>query len=159
MHWWVERWKGHATKVEEPRGVLDTRPGFPTGGFRDDDREGVNELAERARRAHKRASTDIHAAAWSGDLELVKDFLDHDPEAANAADNSEFGMSYRPLHYAAYGGFLDVCRELHAAGARALAVGDNGVSALFLAAQAGRSDVVRFLLDLVRRSTSLERYK
>lgn len=75
--------------------------------------------------------------------------MQHDPDFANAIDDSEFGMGYRPLHYAAYGGFLDVCRELRANGARVHAVGDNGVSALFLAAQAGRSDVVSFLLDLV----------
>lgn len=54
------------------------------------------------------------------------------------------------MHYAAYGGFLDVCEALHAAGARSLAAGENGVSALFLAAQAGKLDVVQFLLDLVR---------
>lgn len=81
--------------------------------------------------------------------------MEDDPELANATDVSEFGTGYRPLHYAAYGGFLDVCEELHAAGARALAAGDNGVTALFLAAQAGKAGVVRFLLGLVRRSLCL----
>ncbi len=80
----------------------------------------------------------------------MQDFLEEDPGLANAVDETEFGTGYRPLHYAAYGGFLDVCEALHAAGARALAAGDNGVTALFLAAQAGKADVVRFLLDLVR---------
>ena len=82
--------------------------------------------------------------------QLPQGFLEDDPELANAVDVSEFGTGYRPLHYAAYGGFLDVCEALHAAGARALSAGDNGVTALFLAAQAGKADVVRFLLDLVR---------
>ena len=76
--------------------------------------------------------------------------MEDDPDLANALDVSEFGANYRPLHYAAYGGFLHVCEALHAAGARALAPGDNGVTALFLAAQAGKPDVVRFLLGLVR---------
>lgn len=75
--------------------------------------------------------------------------MEYDPDLANALDVSEFGANYRPLHYASYGGFLHVCEALHAAGARVLAVGDNGVSALFLAAQAGKPDVVRFLLGLV----------
>lgn len=86
----------------------------------------------------------------------TQDFLEDDPDLANAADDSEFGTGYRPLHYAAYGGFLEVCEALHAAGARALAAGDNGVTALFLAAQAGKADVVRFLLDLVRIDWGLD---
>lgn len=80
----------------------------------------------------------------------LQGFLEDDPELVNAIDISEFGTGYRPLHYAAYGGFLNVCEALHAAGARVLAAGDNGVTALFLAAQAGKADVVQFLLDLVR---------
>lgn len=75
--------------------------------------------------------------------------MEYDPELANAVDGSEFGAGYRPLHYAAYGGFLDVCKVLHEAGGRALVAGENGVTALFLAAQNGQEDVVRFLLDLV----------
>ncbi|CAM9389672.1 unnamed protein product, partial [Hapterophycus canaliculatus] len=86
-----------------------------------------------------------------------KDFLEDDPDLANAVDVSEFGTGYRPLHYAAYGGFLPVCEALHAAGARALAAGDNGVTALFLAAQAGRADVARFLLGLGADPTAVER--
>ncbi|CAM9878859.1 unnamed protein product, partial [Scytosiphon promiscuus] len=86
-----------------------------------------------------------------------QDFLEDDPGLANAVDVSEFGTGYRPLHYAAYGGFLPVCEALHAAGARALAAGDNGVTALFLAAQAGKADVVRFLLDLGADPTTPER--
>lgn len=80
----------------------------------------------------------------------TQDFLEHDPDLANAVDVSEFGTGYRPLHYAAYGGFLEVCQALREAGARPLVAGENGVTALFLAAQAGKPDVVRFLLDLVR---------
>ncbi|CAM9718110.1 unnamed protein product, partial [Ectocarpus fasciculatus] len=88
---------------------------------------------------------------------LTQDFLEDDPSLANAVDATEFGTGYRPLHYAAYGGFLGVCEALHAAGARPLAAGDNGVTALFLAAQAGKADVVRFLLDLGADPTARER--
>lgn len=81
----------------------------------------------------------------------VQSFLGYDPNLANAVDGSEFGMGYRPLHYAAYGGFLEICLALYEAGARPLVTGDNGVTALFLAAQTGKSDVVGFLLDLVSK--------
>lgn len=88
---------------------------------------------------------------------MTQDFLEDDPNLANATDVTEFGTGYRPLHYAAYGGFLGVCEALHTAGARPLAAGDNGVTALFLAAQAGKADVVRFLLGLVSETTNLMR--
>ncbi|CAM9487355.1 unnamed protein product, partial [Ectocarpus sp. 4 AP-2014] len=91
------------------------------------------------------------------DQNLIQDFLEDDLSLANAVDVTEFGMGYRPLHYAAYGGFLGVCEALHAAGARPLAAGDNGVTALFLAAQAGKADVVRFLLGLGADPTARER--
>ncbi|CAN0074979.1 unnamed protein product, partial [Discosporangium mesarthrocarpum] len=66
---------------------------------------------------------------------------------ANAPDKSEFGQGYPPIHYAAYRGHVDACRELHAHGAKLLAAGRNGVTPLFLAVQQGQEEVVRFLLD------------
>ncbi|CAM9769278.1 unnamed protein product, partial [Ectocarpus sp. 12 AP-2014] len=91
------------------------------------------------------------------DQTFTQDFLEDDPSLANAVDVTEFGTGYRPLHYAAYGGFLGVCEALYTAGARPLVAGDNGVTALFLAAQAGKSDVVRFLLGLGADPTARER--
>ncbi|CAN0425027.1 unnamed protein product, partial [Ectocarpus sp. 12 AP-2014] len=91
------------------------------------------------------------------DQTFTQDFLEDDPSLSNAVDVTEFGTGYRPLHYAAYGGFLGVCEALHTAGARPLAAGDNGVTALFLAAQAGKVDVVRFLLGLGADPTARER--
>eukprot|EP00903_Cladosiphon_okamuranus_P009997 g9482.t1 len=165
--WWAQRWEtNHPIREEDPSESKGGR-GAPTGQADGEDEqessgaaaggERIAELAERARQARRRAGTDIHTAAWKGDVELVKGFLEDDPELANAVDVSEFGTGYRPLHYAAYGGFLDVCEVLHAAGARALAAGDNGVTALFLAAQAGKADVVQFLLSLGADPTSQER--
>eukprot|EP00752_Nemacystus_decipiens_P005688 g5148.t1 len=162
--WWVHRWNASPRLEEEQGGEKKGRRASNDEIDREDENGGggvggerISELTERAQQARRRASTDIHTAAWRGDLALVKGFLEDDPELANAVDVSEFGTEYRPLHYAAYGGFLDVCEALHAAGARVLAAGDNGVTALFLAAQAGKTDVVRFLLDLGADPTTQER--
>ena len=80
--WWVQRWKANpsAEGVGEGLGRGDISRGESTG---QKDREGeeeggegagerISELTERARQARRRAGTDIHTAAWTGDLELVK---------------------------------------------------------------------------------------
>lgn len=76
--WWVQRWKanppregkndGPSTGDDDSKGAGDrgTRSGGEGGS------EKVSRLAERARQARRRASTDIHTAAWRGDLALVK---------------------------------------------------------------------------------------
>lgn len=78
--------------LEAVEGLFDSKHGTAAMIGDSPGGEEIEALAERVRRARRRASTDIHTAAWSGDLELVKDFLQHDPDSANAIDDSEFGM-------------------------------------------------------------------
>lgn len=64
-------------------------------------------------------------------------------DAANAVDETEFGEGYRPLHYAAYAGHSETVRALLRCGADARAKNSAGCTALFLASQQGKHDVVR----------------
>ncbi|CAM9178814.1 unnamed protein product, partial [Choristocarpus tenellus] len=124
VHWWVQHSVGERSE-----------------------RKLVEKLTTQAAMVRRRAGTDIHTAAWEGDVSLVKEFLAFNAELSNAPDNTEFGCAYRPLHYASYRGHLDICRELLMSGAKIRATGNNGVTALFLAAQQGQVEVVRYLLD------------
>jgi len=92
-------------------------------------------------------SSDIHEAAWRGDLELLKRYIYIDPSLSDSPDDSEWGGDYTPLHYAAYQGHTEICEAL---------IDDpmvdinrrtsSGCTPLFLASQQGRADVVRILL-------------
>lgn len=64
-------------------------------------------------------------------------------EAVNVVDDTEFGEGYRPLHYAAYAGHVETVRVLLDSGADPRARNDAGCTALFLAAQQGKDDVLR----------------
>lgn len=61
-------------------------------------------------RQHHRA--DIHVAAWRGETQLMRQFLDVDAALVNAPDETEIGERFTPLHYAAYQGHLDMCSLL-----------------------------------------------
>lgn len=81
IKWWVQRWKATAIREEDPSEKKSGR-GDSTAGRTDGEGEQesgggaggerITELAERARQARRRAGTDIHTAAWRGDLALVK---------------------------------------------------------------------------------------
>lgn len=79
--WWVQRWQASAalgglTGVEKDSGMStgedDESNNEASGGGGSGNAEKVSRLSERARQAHRRAGTDIHTAAWRGDLALVK---------------------------------------------------------------------------------------
>jgi len=107
----------------------------------------LRKVEKMAASARNMSSSDIHEAAWKGDLELLKKYVYIDPSLSSSSDDSEWGGDYTPLHYAAYQGHADVCQFL---------VDDpmvdinsktsTGCTPLFLAAQQGRADVVRMLL-------------
>ena len=104
-------------------------------------------VEKMAASAKNMTSSDIHEAAWKGDLELLKKYVYIDPSLSNSPDDSEWGGDYTPLHYAAYQGHVDICQFL---------IDDpmvdinrrtaTGCTPLFLAAQQGMADVVRTLL-------------
>ena len=84
----------------------------------------------------------IHDAATLGDLDLVQAELDKGIDV-NIKD-SEYGGT--PLHFAAYGGSLNIVKFLLANEAD-IDVGNNrGWTALFYAAGEGHLDVVEFLI-------------
>ncbi|CAM9631744.1 unnamed protein product [Phaeothamnion confervicola] len=119
----------------------------------------AKKLARLADAGRRMMHTDVHAAAWAGDVALLRGFLDADARLANAPDTTEFGSHWRPLHYAAYQarearcrnhlGHVEVCHALLTAGAKPLAANKSGCTALFYAAQQGRLEVVNLLLDAV----------
>mmetsp|Transcript_12266 Transcript_12266/g.24333 ORF Transcript_12266/g.24333 Transcript_12266/m.24333 type:complete len:487 (-) Transcript_12266:25-1485(-) len=94
------------------------------------------------------SSSDIHEAAWNGDIDLVAKYVKIDPSLAYSIDDTEFGCGYRPLHYAAYNGHDEVCKFLLDDSAVNLnCTTSNNCTALFLAAQQGHSSTVQLLLS------------
>ena len=59
-----------------------------------------------------RLGTDIHKAAWEGNLDVVQAFVTTRSSLVNEDDDTDHGDKYRPLHYAAYQGHEDVCKYL-----------------------------------------------
>ena len=72
-----------------------------------------------------------------GELDVVKDFCDTNPDLANSRDVSEFGQSFTPLQYAAYNNHLEIAEELLSCGALVNDQNEEGGSALFYASQQG----------------------
>lgn len=72
-------------------------------------RRKLERVAATGREQHR---ADIHVAAWRGNVQLMRQFLDLDAALVSAADDSEVGERYTPLHYAAYQGHLDMCTLL-----------------------------------------------
>lgn len=83
--WWVQRWSanqrsrkllgGDDGDRETSTGQLGDNSDGGSGAGGDGGAGGgerISRLAERARQARRRAGTDIHTAAWRGDLALVK---------------------------------------------------------------------------------------
>ena len=112
-------------------------------------------LRKLASKAQQLFSTDIFTAAWQGDLELVKLFIQSEPRSAQAQDASEFGDGWSPLHYCAYRGHIGLVRFLiESAGDnekdRATMVNkrnDKGFTPLFYAAQMTQPEICQMLLD------------
>ena len=84
----------------------------------------------------------IHAAAGSGQPELVRFLLDRGAEIE--ADDSKGG---RPLHLAAEGGHVEAARVLLAAGARIDRENRYGYLPIHCAASGGSVEMVRLLKD------------
>jgi Ca2+-binding EF-hand superfamily protein len=104
-------------------------------------------MRKLAMKAAQVFSTDIFAAAWAGDLDLVKAFLTGEPRLAQAADASEHGEGWTALHYAAYRGHAEMVDALLESKADANRGNDLGFSALFYAAQRGHIGICRALLE------------
>jgi hypothetical protein len=95
------------------------------------------------------ASSDIHSAAWNGDLALVKKFVDVDRTLVDSKDMSEFGGDFTPLHYACYRGHTDIARFLlDKETVNMNAKTDTNCTPLFFAAQQGHVELVQLLLSL-----------
>lgn len=130
IEWWVNR-------------TNSVRPGASLIAYK---------LKKLANKAAQVFYTDIHTAAWKGDLELVKMFLDATPELCNAGDVNEHGEGWTPLQYAAYQGHINVVSEiLSRKGDKSRVQVDktnqHGFTALFYAAQRHHLDIVELLLD------------
>ena len=91
------------------------------------------------------ATTTVHAAAKSGDLDRVV-FLcvDHDPMLLNAPN--KYGMT--PLHFAAMQGHLNLCKALSDAGANWHA--QNNIRQTPLDLAVGKPEILRLLPERMR---------
>ena len=89
-------------------------------------------------------SEPIHDAARLGNLELVQAELDKGVDI-NFKD-SEYGGT--PLHFAAYGGALNVVKFLLANEAEVDVGNNQGWTALFYASDEGYLHIVEFLIEI-----------
>lgn len=121
-------------------------------------RPGASLIAYKLKKIAQKAAqvfyTDIHAAAWKGDLDLVRMFLDATPLLCNAGDTSEHGAGWTPLQYACYQGHADVVSEILSRRNEKKELvcnidlqNDLKFTALFYAAQRLHLDIVRLLLE------------
>jgi Ca2+-binding EF-hand superfamily protein len=131
IEWWVNR-------------TNSVRPGATLIAYK---------LKKLANKAAQVFYTDVHTAAWKGDLELVKMFLDATPELCNAGDVNEHGEGWTPLQYAAYQGHIDIVKEMlsRRGGPKGRVLVDkanqHGFTALFYAAQRRHLEIVKLLLE------------
>lgn len=93
---------------------------------------------------------DIHHAAYSGDIEKVRNILERQPTAVDATDN----LGWKPIHYAARTGHLDIVKllldfkaEVDAKVEARTPDGPAGWTPLHLAAERGRVSVVKLLIE------------
>lgn len=117
----------------------------------------AKKLRKAASTGKKRMYTDIHIAAWKGDVDILQTFLDAEPSLVNARDGTDFGDGNTPLHYAAYNGHVEACEVLLASGADVDATNDAGCTPLFFAAQQGREAIVDVLLANAADVTAAEK--
>lgn len=96
-------------ELEEFKQWWETKDAAETAGDDVELRRKLERVAATGREQHR---ADIHVAAWRGNVQLMRQFLDLDPSLVSAADDSEVGERYTPLHYAAYQGHLDMCTLL-----------------------------------------------
>jgi Ca2+-binding EF-hand superfamily protein len=107
-------------------------------------------LKRLASKARAMFHTDIHTAAWKGQLDLVKMFVEGDHRMALAADTEEHGDGFMPLHYACYAGHDDMADFLLLVGGPKVvnAKTDSGFTPLFFAAQQGNVALCEKLLAM-----------
>jgi Ca2+-binding EF-hand superfamily protein len=132
LEWWMNR-------------AQSVRPGASLIAYK---------LKKLANKAAQVFYTDIHTAAWKGDLELVKMFLDATPLLCNAGDTNEHGDGWTPLQYACYQGHTDIVVEIlsrknekKAFLANVNLTNDLGFTALFYAAQRQHVEICRLLIE------------
>jgi hypothetical protein len=88
----------------------------------------------------------FHTYVGMGDYDEVNALLDVD---AGLLARSPGPQGLYPVHYAAYGGYLEILRLLVPYGAQAwAAAGANGETPLMLAAVSGNLEVVKFLMNM-----------
>jgi hypothetical protein len=126
VNWWVNRTKG----VRKGGGLIAFK------------------LKKLANKAAQMFYTDVHKAAWDGDLNLMKLFLDAPGDVhLNSQDTTEYGNGWTPLHYACYKGHDHIVNELLSHGARVNIHNDDGFTPLFYAAQQHFPGICLALLD------------
>lgn len=104
-------------------------------------------MRKLANRAAQIFFTDIFTATWSGDIELVKIFLDSEIRTADASDESEYGGGWTPLQYASYQGHLAIVEELLKVTKQVDKRNNYGFTALFYAAQRSQVEICKLLID------------
>lgn len=104
----------------------------------------LNEDPELANGYSRDGWTPLHLASHFGELEAVEALLEH---GANVVAISRNSMTNMPLHAAAAGPHLEICRRLLAAGAEVNAHQHGGWTPLHAAAQQGNRELMELLLE------------
>lgn len=132
MEWWMNR-------------ANSVRPGASLIAYK------LKKIAQKAAQVYY---TDIHTAAWKGDLDLVSMFLDATPLLCNAGDVNEHGGGWTPLQYACYQGHYDIVVDMLSRQNEKKQLicnidlqNDQKFTALFYAAQRKHLEICRLLLE------------
>lgn len=103
------------------------------------------------------AAPDIFRDCWNGRINEVRSAIAANAALVSSRDESHFGGGYRPLHYAAYRGDVELCALLLASGAPLNDMNDDGFTPLLLAAQQGHATTAAILLLRGANPTGVDR--
>jgi ankyrin repeat protein len=142
-----------ARRLDGARAIHLTNGDYHYRGWRDVPKEAATTPEEVFRHLVSRGATvDLGMAAATGDLERVRELLDHDPTLVNRV--SDYGSYYigcgAPIKNAAARGHLDIVRLLLERGADPN-LPEEGIApdghALYSAAANGHLEIVKLLLE------------
>ncbi len=116
------------------------------------ERHGDKEVSNILKCQTLEGETPLYFAAKAKSLDLVKLLLKYDDTAVTIADKA--GMT--PLHYVARDGKLDIVKLL-VEGSDFLAEDDDGNTSFSLAASSGHREVMKYLLDFLKKKGDSEK--
>lgn len=90
----------------------------------------------------------LHNLSRSGNIQKIKLLIESDPENINDYINEKNDVGYTPLHYASFYGHLPAVKLFYEYDADLNIVNNSGKNPFFLAVEANRIEIVKYLLSI-----------